>query len=157
MKGATTDICSTSCCQNVMERGNHRTRQQDVKNENLFKLPSNLTCPCSSQKLQSNPAVAGIRLGVEYQSYRAPSQLSNRYLHILIRATIWELWPSEVGDCCCNFRSDPIDMTSLIYWLTMFPGETWAYPKYHNRRELHNLSDKWVNLKFWGGTKRLRS
>jgi hypothetical protein len=35
----------------------------------------------------------------EYHSYILLSQLSNRYLHALIRSTVWELWSFKVDGC----------------------------------------------------------
>jgi hypothetical protein len=45
----------------------------------------------SSQKIQISSTVAsGIRLGIEYQSYRGLSHISNGYKPILLRSTAWE-------------------------------------------------------------------
>jgi hypothetical protein len=45
-------------------------------------------------------------------------------------------------------------MTWLMDWLSTIPCETWGYPKYQNRGELHELSDQWLNSNFgmeWKG------
>jgi hypothetical protein len=54
-----------------------------------------------------------------------------------------------------NFSSGQDTATCQIWNLSIAPSEIRGYSEYQNRRELPELSDRWLNSGFQGGMKKI--